>query len=303
MLDLTLLSEDQVFGDNQLDILKKYGRSCIVTDFAILTEIIKQNLYGKWWTKTPGKNGDISFVNELGDNDFSFVDGYLVGIRPTFAYSSIKSNFSNEERKVFGIKEIEYGEYPRWAVDKEKSIILEELYNDGNISETGKKYTTFFHDIDYDEDEVVKIVLRKKTHTEYEYDGKKYIRFVVDLDLDGAVFTDGRTIKNNEPYWIKVEPIKWLVDEKNDVALSKYIIVSGIPFDDKFIYRGDFKNTFIKKFMDKYLAKDIECSIIKDKLIKNIENKSYDFDSIFEDAIKKMNDINESEKPKIMTLK
>ena len=92
-------------------------------------------------------------------------------------------------------------------------------------------------------------------------------------------------------------------DEKNDVALSKYIIVSGIPFDDKFIYRGDFKNTFIKKFMDKYLAKDIECSIIKDKLIKNIENKSYDFDSIFEDAIKKMNDINESEKPKIMTLK
>ena len=36
MNEFTLLSEDQVFGDNKLDILKKYGNACGITDFAIL---------------------------------------------------------------------------------------------------------------------------------------------------------------------------------------------------------------------------------------------------------------------------
>ena len=54
--------------------------------------------------------------------------------------------------------------------------------------------------------------------------------------------------------------------------------------------------------MDTYLAKEIECSVV-DKLIENKENKSYDFDSIFEDAIKKMNEINEVEEVKTKVLK
>ena len=64
--------------------------------------------------------------------------------------------------------------------------------------------------------------------------------------------------------------------------------------------------------MDTYLSKEIECSVIKDKLLNEEEqrqiqefesNKVSDFDSIFEDAINKMNEINEVEKPKTLSLK
>ena len=36
MEEMTLLSEKQIFGDQQLDILRKYGTKCAITDFAIL---------------------------------------------------------------------------------------------------------------------------------------------------------------------------------------------------------------------------------------------------------------------------
>ena len=36
MLDFTFLTEEQCFGDKQLDILKKYGTRCAITDFSIL---------------------------------------------------------------------------------------------------------------------------------------------------------------------------------------------------------------------------------------------------------------------------
>lgn len=75
---ITLLTEEQIYGKNQLDIIKKYGSKCAITDFAILLGgYVAQDYYtsegktlkdrtGWWWTKTPAydnarvvdKNGD-----------------------------------------------------------------------------------------------------------------------------------------------------------------------------------------------------------------------------------------------------
>ena len=35
MNNFTFLSKDQIFESNQLDIIKKLGRRCAITDFAI----------------------------------------------------------------------------------------------------------------------------------------------------------------------------------------------------------------------------------------------------------------------------
>lgn len=67
MSNLTFLTEEQTFGDNQLDVLKKYGTSCAITDFSILLGGYVSNYYtsegenlknrtGYWWTKTPYSN-------------------------------------------------------------------------------------------------------------------------------------------------------------------------------------------------------------------------------------------------------
>lgn len=67
-MDFTLLTEEQIFGDNQIDVLKKFGTKCAISDFAILLggyvdsdfytsegETLK-NRTGWWWTKTPYDN-------------------------------------------------------------------------------------------------------------------------------------------------------------------------------------------------------------------------------------------------------
>ena len=68
MLDFTFLTDEQCFGDKQLDILKKYGTKCAITDFSILLGgavagyyytsegNTRKDLTSWWWTKTPYDN-------------------------------------------------------------------------------------------------------------------------------------------------------------------------------------------------------------------------------------------------------
>ena len=69
--------------------------------------------------------------------------------------------------------------------------------------------------------------------------------------------SDGRVVQLGVPYWVKVEPIIWLVDEKSNIALSKKIIFSGIQFSDIKNCNVDFQNSFIKFFMDNFVSKEI----------------------------------------------
>ena len=84
-------------------------------------------------------------------------------------------------------------------------------------------------------------------------------------------------IRYGNPYWVSVEPIKWMIDEKEDIALSKKIIFSGVQFNRISNYRVDFNKTDIKEFMDKYFSKDIMPSITKEDKEKNPFINSYGF--------------------------
>lgn len=73
----------------------------------------------------------------------------------------------------------------------------------------------------------------------------------------GSFLSDGREIEIGNIYWVHVEPIIWLVDEKADIALSKKLIFSGVQFINRRWFRGDFAETHIKQFMDNYFSKEI----------------------------------------------
>ena len=46
MNNFTFLTDEQIFYDDQLDILKKYGRKCAITDFSILLGgYVTENFY------------------------------------------------------------------------------------------------------------------------------------------------------------------------------------------------------------------------------------------------------------------
>ena len=317
MSEFTFLTDEQIFGDNKLEVLKKYGTRCAITDFSILLGgFVSSNYYtsegntlknrtGWWRTKSSAGDNDTHtrVVNYLGEGVWGGVIERNDGARPALPYSSIQSISSNGVRGKSGIKEIEYGEYPQWIVDENYSSELESAYNNGNLRTTGKTYTT--DSVRYEDTITIyqdtDTSFRARTHTEYEYNGSKYIRFVGDSNCAGEVLSDGRTIKTGQAYWVRVEPITWLVDERANIALSKKLIFSGVQFKNRRDYKGDFENADIKLFMDKYFTEEIIVGANALNIRGNIKKDSTDnIDDIFNEAISRMNGINSRAKTKVL---
>ena len=268
MSNFTFLSKEQIIGENQLEILKKYGTRCAITDFSVLLGGATAGYFSEenskkeseccyWWTKSiePLKKKyrmkSPAFVYRINVGELSrgIADSCIAGARPVLPYSKIQEMALNGVRDKNGILEVEYGEYPQDIVSKKIDRILERAYQNNTINQTGKSYTTKYSDEVFAEFYAIK-------HIEYEYNGKKYIR-IKGFSNRKEVLSDGRNIQEARPYWVVVKPIKWLIEEKTNIALSKKAIFSGVNFDRERKYKCKFKKTDIKKFMDKYFSKEI----------------------------------------------
>ena len=306
MSNFTFLTEDQVTGQNKLDIIKEYGTKCAMTDFSILLGGYVSSEYytsegntikdrtGWWWTKSSDGDNDARVVYRNGNSYWDIVIKRDGGVRPALPYSSIQSISSNGERGASGIKETLYGEYPQTIVDENYSRELERAYNNGSLRTTGKNYTT--DSVRYQD---IYTSFMARAHTEYEYNGSKYIRFVGDSNCDGEVLSDGRTIQSGNTYWVRVEPITWLVDEKANIALCKKIMFSGVQFNNRRDYKGDFEKTDISRFMNTIFAKEIITDRVYSqttsvKQTQNLEGKEqvrkqnpygFNFDGVSEEDI------------------
>ena len=181
-----------------------------------------------------------------------------IGVRPVLPFSSISHNCLNKLEVLDRLKllQAEYGEYPQWLASDQIHRDLRFIFRTKSetINYTGKKYMNRFD--------------------EFEYEGKKYISFVADENSAGKVFpwdTNPHSIKikKGTQYFIEVLPIKWLIDLKENIALSKYILFTGVPFDNREIYEGDFENTTIYKYLNEVFAKDIIPSKIEKEEIKD----------------------------------
>ena len=71
--------------------------------------------------------------------------------------------------------------------------------------------------------------------------------------------SNGVKVKAGNIYWVRVEPIVWIVFAGNDLAFSKKIIFDGVPFTKNSgeLYMDNFKKSFIYEFMNNYFAKEI----------------------------------------------
>ena len=299
MNDFTFLTEKQVFGDNRLEIFEKYGTKCAITDFSILLgggvsedEFIKglpslKNRSCAWWTRTPASFGSVNVVDEDGSRYNYGISTRDIGARPAIPYSSIKSKCSNKSINNHGILEVEYGEYPQTVVLDDVAKVLESEYSKGTLKKTGKSYTTDSTNIGNNYSG-----FQPTTHIEYEYNGKKYIRFVVKENSSRVTLSNRREKRHIDVCWIEVEPIKWLIDEKNDIALSKNVIFAGVKFEHHInnTFQIDFYDTNIKKFMDNYFSKEIISSNLNDLsqgLSENQRTNTYglNFERVSEEEI------------------
>jgi len=150
-----------------------------------------------------------------------------------------------------GVVRFTEGEYPQTAAGESVSKDLDAKLKNGTLKMTGKSYTTDSRRNDEFDEPFAPI-----THTEYEYNGKKYIQVKANLCEENVELSNRKEVKRGYPVWVEVEPIVWLYDEKTGIALTEKLIFAGVQFNEK-DYDGDFSKTTIKKFMDTYLAKDM----------------------------------------------
>lgn len=262
-MEFTFLTKNQIDGKNQLDIFKKHTTRCAATDFAllsgckttmthgILNEKNKVETTGYWWTQTRDRGSKVMVADDEGLMYDEYLQTTCIGARPVF---KIEPQLLNELK---GKTEFEYGSYPQTSVPRELNEKLTEKFVKGELKKSSQSYP----DTDL-------ISLKKQYnqpdneyHRTYEYNGKIYIYKHGDRTRSNTVLSNRRKIIDREMYWIEVEPIKWLIDEKEGIAISKKILFSGVPFHDTVIFNGGFEESNIKQFLDEYFAPAIEQSL------------------------------------------
>ena len=267
--DLTLLSEGQIWGNSsepRLEVIRKYGIKSAITDLCVLTgsylceDTIDEDrsLTGRtscFWTRSDDGDNDVRMVDENGIRSYIYRCKRSGTVRPALQSSVIFSQISpNRVMGYNGIEEVEYGEYPQNAADSRMQNILESEYNRG-MNKTGRSYT--FDSVKYDDYDTG---FKPVTYEEYEYQGKKYIRIKANSDFCGDKFmlSNGVKYRDGDYVWVEVSPVKWLIDDKTGILISKKGLVSGIRFHDKSTnYKGDFSKTEMKEYLDRYMSKEL----------------------------------------------
>ena len=270
--DLTLLSEGQIWGnssESQLEVIRKYGTKAAITDLCVLTgsylcEDTDYNIdedksltgrTSRFWTRSDDGVYHVCGVNLTGNRSNKHRYQRNGVVRPALQSSVIFSQISpNRVRGYNGTEEVEYGEYPQNAADSRMQNILESEYNRG-MNKTGRSYT--FDSVKYDDYDTG---FKPVTYEEYEYQGKEYIRIKANSHFGGKKFklSNGVEYRDGDYVWVEVSPVKWLIDDRTGILISKKGLVSGIRFLDKRTnYKGDFDRTEMKEYLDRYMLRDL----------------------------------------------
>ena len=147
------------------------------------------------------------------------------------------------------------------------------------MNKTGRSYTFSSSPCD-DFDTLFKPI----TYDEYEYHGKKYIRVraIAEYPDYESILSNGLACKDGDYFWVQVSPVKWLIDDKTGLLISKKGLVAGIGFGDVKYYDGmsyDFDKSELKKYLDTHMMHDLfqntvslNVSNIQKHHIKSIQN-------------------------------
>ena len=103
--EFTLLSDKQTFGDRKIDVIKKLGTKCAISDFAILlganfTDFnhVDEDSSSKgrtcwWYLSSSDGYGDVRAVSSDGTRSIANPIKDTGGIRPALPFSSISDIF------------------------------------------------------------------------------------------------------------------------------------------------------------------------------------------------------------------
>lgn len=189
-----------------------------------------------------------------------------------------------------GILEVEYGFYPQDAAPVNIQKELEFALNHRTINKLKDSLT-----VDSREYNDYNLEFSPRPIDKYEYKGKIYVRVQANSCHGEFTLSNNQRYTNGDYVWVEVQPVKWLVDEKEKLILSEKILFAGVQFNHERNYKGDFKTTDIKRYLDECFTNDLlaqniivkkELSAEEKEIIERKHNPyNFDFSNVSEEEI------------------
>ena len=275
-MEVTFLKAEQLWGDKALQVMKPvkqggYGTTTCMSDLAIVlgglmgrdTRYGAPQKSGYVWSASKGEYAHVRTVGYSSafndDGRFSHEpNGRCCGARPALPPSTMSKIRLTEAKPIGDVQVVKYGEYPQTIAKDDAAKALNGFSKDQlEKMKTGKQYT--FDDAKSDAYETA---FTPREYPEYQHSGKKYIcvaskHVPSESGYKSSLLSNGRLPKEGHACWIEVQPIEWLKDPSGWLV-ARQALFSGIRFDKKEYYYGDFDKTEMKHYLQNYFAKEIQ---------------------------------------------
>ena len=264
-MEITLLKEEDVWGDSALEVIQAYGTRTGISDVAIVLGACRGSgtkdsigvPSGLAWSASSSEIGLVRTVDLNGSGLGINPNKREAAGRPALLFpatSAIRPNnikiITLQNGKTVQI--CEYGAYPQTVAPESISQELEVHYQKNTLKTTGKKYT--FDSAEFD---AWNIGFALRNSAEYIHKDKKYIR-IEGKPFDGdSVLSDGTSVQKGQAYWFEVQPIEWLMDPKG-TWVARQALFAGVQFDTKDRYDGNFANTAMYNYLQQCFAKEMQ---------------------------------------------
>lgn len=262
-MDATFLTEEQIWGDDALGVIKKYGTAVGATDLAIALGAYMGNgaktsdglrSCASWSASADDR--DVRVVDYRGDEYWHDTDRRDVAARP-----ALPPSVTSAIRHGVAGAMPEYGSYPQTIASDAISRRLEAEYKSRRLSATGNKYT-----FDGAKNGDYGASFKAVDYPEYIMDGRRYIRVVATPRDEDSILSNGHRLSDGDICWIEVLPIKWMAD-RSGWWVAHQALFAGVKFDDRSSYDGNFSRTAIKKYLDKYFVPQMTQSRVSARMV------------------------------------
>ena len=262
------LTQNQLYDDTALDVIKKRKTKAVITDYAIILGGYVSNFdnesnlkyrIGSYFTGSYNESS-VGIVYDDGKNYYTSLKRRDTGIRLVIPFKDkIPSNNGIVLEKPDGVLEVEYGYYPQDTVTIKLEEKLNNKFLNNNIRVTGN-----IHLFDFDGNITtinVKIKtdknFRPKILKEYKFDNRYFVRVQIDSCYCGEYFylSNYKNYGFGDYVWIEVKPVRWFVDEINKVLISEKILFSGVQYSENIGFKDTLNNIDI--FIKNILVKDL----------------------------------------------
>ena len=269
MIQVTLLTEDQIWGESSLEVIKKYGTKVALSDLAIVLggwlgsagTTIEGDRSGYIWTASALLDlGLVRTITHAGDFCYYYPNRRRDGVRPVLLKKTTDKIKNPKIKKILLPNDLEvkvafFGEYPQKSVKVKLSEVLEKMYHNRELKKLKEFYTFDTAGLtDYEQG------MKPKKYFVYAYGDKKYIRVEGRPADSDSILSNGKDVQIGDPYWIEILPIEWLVDENTGIWISKKALLSGIRFGQYDSYDGNFKKTDMFAYLKEYFSKEMIAS-------------------------------------------